>query len=158
MINQKTNDALTESRLNKGLCDKDVAIERLRGQLQNCVNLLHRLKRHGYASDALVADDAIDSANKVLYETLGARKMNDNTEQNGSERAEVQSSLNDGLGLPFFMIDENLVCDEFNRICAYLVQHGQVVLISGYRKWYNPMRWIKGSRYSNRINPKYLHA
>ena len=49
---------------------KDAAIVRLRGQLQNCVNLLHRLKRHGYASDVVVADAAIDSANRTLYETL----------------------------------------------------------------------------------------
>ena len=48
------------------LCGK---IERLKGQLQNCVNLLHRLKRRGYASDALVADEAIDAANRVLSET-----------------------------------------------------------------------------------------
>lgn len=54
------------------ICQKDAAIDRLRGQLQNCVNLLHRLKRHGYASDALAADEAIELANKALYETLGA--------------------------------------------------------------------------------------
>lgn len=54
------------------LCEKDAAIDRLRGQLQNCVNLLHRLKRHGYASDVVVADAAIESANRALYETLGA--------------------------------------------------------------------------------------
>lgn len=54
------------------ICDKDVAIDRLRGQLQNCVNLLHRLKRHGHASDARAADEAIESANRALYETLGA--------------------------------------------------------------------------------------
>lgn len=45
-------------------------IERLRGQLQNCVSLLHRLKRHGYATDAAAADQAIESANRALYETL----------------------------------------------------------------------------------------
>lgn len=54
------------------ICEKDQAIDRLRGQLQNCVNLLHRMKRHGYASDAMVADEAIEHANKALYETLGA--------------------------------------------------------------------------------------
>lgn len=42
---------------------------KLRGQLENCVNLLHRLKRHGSARDADAADAAIESANKVLYET-----------------------------------------------------------------------------------------
>lgn len=51
---------------------KDEAIDRLRGQLQNCVNLLHRLKRHGYASDVVVADKAIEAANRALYETLDA--------------------------------------------------------------------------------------
>lgn len=54
------------------ICEKDAAIDRLRGQLQNCVNLLHRLKRHGYASDVMIADEAIDRANKVLYETMSA--------------------------------------------------------------------------------------
>lgn len=43
--------------------------EVLRGQLINCANLLHRLKRNGYASDALAADKAIESANAALYET-----------------------------------------------------------------------------------------
>jgi hypothetical protein len=75
-----------------------------------------------------------------------------------TNHALTESRLNAGLELPFFMVDANLVCDEFNRICTDLVQHGQIVTISGYRKWYNPMRWIKGIRYVKRINPKYLHA
>lgn len=54
--------------------NKDAEISRLRGQLQNCVNLLHRLKRHGYASDVVLADAAIESANQALYETLGPNK------------------------------------------------------------------------------------
>ena len=45
-------------------------IDALRGQLQNCANLLHRLKRLGRAGDATAADAAIDSANRVLHETL----------------------------------------------------------------------------------------
>jgi len=44
-------------------------IQRLRGQLQNCVNHLERAKRHwprgGY-------DECIESANRCLYETLDA--------------------------------------------------------------------------------------
>lgn len=45
-------------------------IDALRGQLQNCANLLRRLKRLGRAGDATAADAAIDSANRVLHETL----------------------------------------------------------------------------------------
>lgn len=45
-------------------------IDRLRGQLQNCVNHLELLKRHGYASDVNKIDACIDSANRALYETL----------------------------------------------------------------------------------------
>lgn len=64
------------------LCEKDLVqvpsaasagssqeeiIDRLRGQLQNCVNHLERARRH-YPSGGY--DAAIDSANKALYETL----------------------------------------------------------------------------------------
>lgn len=42
-------------------------IQRLRGQLQNCVNHLDRAKRRG-GRDSY--DAAIESANKTLYETL----------------------------------------------------------------------------------------
>jgi len=45
-------------------------IERLREQLQNCVNHLTRLKRHGNASAAHEVDEAIDAANRALYETF----------------------------------------------------------------------------------------
>lgn len=41
--------------------------QQLAGQLQNCVNLLHRLKRTGTAKDASLADDAIDQANRAIY-------------------------------------------------------------------------------------------
>jgi hypothetical protein len=41
--------------------------QRLRGQLQNCVNHLERAKRKWPRGDY---DAAIDSANKALYETL----------------------------------------------------------------------------------------
>ena len=40
--------------------------DRLRGQLQNCVNHLSRYQRRGYRE----AQDCIESANKALYETL----------------------------------------------------------------------------------------
>jgi hypothetical protein len=73
MNDSKDHKAAAEPPLDcRVMRGKDEAIDRLRGQLQNCVNLLHRLKRHGYASDVLVADEAIESANRVLYETLGA--------------------------------------------------------------------------------------
>lgn len=42
-------------------------IDRLRGQLQNCVNHLEHAKRRQHRSDY---DDVIESANKALYETL----------------------------------------------------------------------------------------
>lgn len=57
-------------KLAQAVIEDESDIDRLRGSLQNCVNLLHRLKRHGYAQDVTIADKAIDSANKVLYETL----------------------------------------------------------------------------------------
>lgn len=50
------------------ICDKDDTIQRLRGQLQNCVDHLHYFKRRGYGDKV---DAVIDRANKVLYETLG---------------------------------------------------------------------------------------
>lgn len=43
-------------------------IQRLRGQLQNCVNHLERAKRKGYGGNF---DEAIESANRALYETVG---------------------------------------------------------------------------------------
>jgi len=50
------------------ICDKDKVIERLRGQLQNCVDHLHYFKTRGY--DGKVTP-VIERANRVLYETLG---------------------------------------------------------------------------------------
>jgi len=47
---------------------RDEVIDRLRGQLQNCVNYLERAKRHSHRG---AYDDAIESANRALYETLG---------------------------------------------------------------------------------------
>ena len=45
----------------------DETIERLRGQLQNCVTHLERAKRRNGGSDH---DAAIESANRALYETM----------------------------------------------------------------------------------------
>jgi len=42
-------------------------VQRLRGQLQNCVNHLERAKRHWPRGDY---NDCIESANRALYETL----------------------------------------------------------------------------------------
>ncbi len=47
-------------------------VMRLRGQLQNCVNHLELLKRHGSRADEEKINTCIDSANKALYETLRA--------------------------------------------------------------------------------------
>ena len=49
---------------------KDQAIDKLRGQLQNCVNHLHNAKRKlGSRYDF---DEVIDHANKALYDSLDA--------------------------------------------------------------------------------------
>ena len=62
-------DALGDYVRYKDYAEIRKQLERIRGQLTNCASLLHRLKRHGNASDALAADTAIDSANRALYET-----------------------------------------------------------------------------------------
>ena len=49
--------------------DDERKITRLRGQLQNCVNHLERARRQHYEGDRKYAD-AIEAANKCLYETL----------------------------------------------------------------------------------------
>ena len=49
---------------------KDQEIDKLRGQLQNCVNHLHNAKRKlGSRYDF---DEVIDHANKALYDSLDA--------------------------------------------------------------------------------------
>ena len=48
----------------------DEVIERLRGQLQNCVNHLENAKRRSYGTEKAAYEKAIESANKALYETL----------------------------------------------------------------------------------------
>lgn len=45
-------------------------VDRLRGQLQNCVNHLNRAKRSSYGKQAKSFDDCMEQANKALYETL----------------------------------------------------------------------------------------
>ena len=45
-------------------------IQRLRGQLQNCVNHLELTKRQSYGSGRASVDSCIESANRALYETL----------------------------------------------------------------------------------------
>jgi len=45
-----------------------LVVDRLRGQLQNCVNHLDRAKRRTYLPEL---EACIESANKALYETLG---------------------------------------------------------------------------------------
>jgi len=47
--------------------EQEEIIERLRGQLQNCVNHLDRAKRRTYGMNL---DECIESANRALYETL----------------------------------------------------------------------------------------
>lgn len=51
--------------------EKDEAIQKLRGQLQNCVNHLEGIKRR-FPSMGDRVNPCIESANKALYETLGA--------------------------------------------------------------------------------------
>ena len=50
----------------------DGVVMRLRGQLQNCINALEHAKRRSYGNQKEVYEKAIESANKALYETLGA--------------------------------------------------------------------------------------
>ena len=47
-----------------------VMVDRLRGQLQNCINHLELLKRHGSKRDEAKINACIESANKALYESL----------------------------------------------------------------------------------------
>ena len=51
------------------MSNRDETIDRLRGQLQNCVNHLDGVKRR-YPSMLDRLDACIESANKALYETL----------------------------------------------------------------------------------------
>lgn len=59
----------TASSRSPGCSTADETIERLRGQLQNCVNHMDGVKRR-FPSLANRLDPAIESANKALYETL----------------------------------------------------------------------------------------
>lgn len=48
----------------------NAVIDRLRGQLQNCVAHLERVKKRGWREDEEKILAAIESANRALYETL----------------------------------------------------------------------------------------
>ena len=48
----------------------ETTINRLRGQLQNCVNHLEYAKRRSHGQTLDKYEKAIESANKILYETL----------------------------------------------------------------------------------------
>jgi len=50
--------------------NSEKTITRLRGQLQNCVSHLERVKKRGCRSDEMKISAAIESANRALYETL----------------------------------------------------------------------------------------
>lgn len=49
--------------------ESEETIQRLRGQLQNCVNHIERLKRH-HPRETEKLEACVQSANKCLYETL----------------------------------------------------------------------------------------
>ena len=66
----KQTEQYSDSQVDAVVMRKDEVIQRLRGQLQNCVNHLERSKRKTYAPHDY--DDCIESANKALYETLDA--------------------------------------------------------------------------------------
>lgn len=55
----------------ESVVNSDEVIQRLRGQLQNCVNHLELCKRQTHGKSKKSVDDCIESANKALYETLG---------------------------------------------------------------------------------------
>jgi hypothetical protein len=51
------------------ICEKDRAIDRLRAQLQNCIDHLHHINRRYPREDMT---KVIEAGNKALYETLVA--------------------------------------------------------------------------------------
>lgn len=64
--------SLPSSVQSSGYADKDEVIQRLREQLQNCVNHLEMAKRQTRCSDETKINACIEYANRVLYETLSA--------------------------------------------------------------------------------------
>jgi len=50
------------------MTDVESACKRLIGNLENCVAVLHRLKRYDGSRDAEAASKAIESAYKAIYE------------------------------------------------------------------------------------------
>ena len=51
------------------ICDKECVIDRLRAQLQNCIDHLHHINRSCPREDMT---KVIEAGNRALYETLGA--------------------------------------------------------------------------------------
>lgn len=43
---------------------------------------------------------------------------------------------------------------EINKYREDMIIYGTGILYTGIRKWYNPIRWIKGLIYQKRIHPK----
>ena len=66
-------------------------LTRLRGQLQNCVNHLDRVKKRGGRQDEEIIRECVESANKCLYETL-----------------HTNIRLNDGSPLPKYIDPEDV--------------------------------------------------
>jgi Tfp pilus assembly protein PilO len=63
-------------------------IQRLRGQLQNCVNHIERLKRH-HPRETEKLEACVQSANKCLYETLHDTRPQPQVNQNLLEAIKV---------------------------------------------------------------------
>jgi len=63
------NAIFTETELAARVAVLDEIVDRLRGQLQNCICHLEGARRKSYGRTNY--DDCIESANRALYETLG---------------------------------------------------------------------------------------
>jgi len=90
---------------------------RLWGQLQNCVNVLHRLKRHGHADDKLVADETIESANKALYET--SKVIAETGDKNGNDIINIRQQDKDKIDeLENKLVEQQAALDWFNGLMS----------------------------------------
>jgi hypothetical protein len=47
---------------------------------------------------------------------------------------------------------------ELRKLADDLMIYGTCVKIVGIRRWYNPMRWIKGKVFQKRIDPKDMYV